>query len=384
LIIVHYLIREICKPFAAILGILMALFASYSAASFLSDAVNGLLATDTIMALIALKVLISLEVLIPVSLYMSVVLAFGRLYGDSEFTAMFALRVTPARVMGAVLALSAGLAFVVAGLSLIVRPLAYEKLHALSQHAELTLDVDAMVPGTFYVGKKGQRVIFFAHRDGSGAGAPARDVFVQLRQGDRTRIIFAKLAYPLDKTAPDSLADVYLSDAHVYDIARGTGQTDQVLTARAMVVNPSSGANAPPEYSSVAAGSAFLAASRTASDIAELQWRLSTPLTTLLLGMLGVPLSRAMPRQGKYAKFGTAILVYSGYYLLFTSARTWVQHGVIGPFPGIWWVPALLALFLLGALYKPKLTFGRERSMRLSPSPLAEAPTDALSDHGAA
>jgi lipopolysaccharide export system permease protein len=106
LIINWYLIREISKPLAAILGIFVTLFASYSADGFLSDAVNGLLPTDTIAELIGLKVLISLEVLIPISLYISVVLSFGKLYRDSEFTAMFALRVTPARVMGAVLALS--------------------------------------------------------------------------------------------------------------------------------------------------------------------------------------------------------------------------------------------------------------------------------------
>ena len=72
---------------AVILSVLVILFASYSASRLLSDAVNGLMPADTIAALIALKVFISLEVLIPVSLYISVVLAFGRIYSDSEFTA---------------------------------------------------------------------------------------------------------------------------------------------------------------------------------------------------------------------------------------------------------------------------------------------------------
>ena len=82
---------------------------------------------------------------------------------------------------------------------------------------------------------------------------------------------------------------------------------------------------------------------------------MSTPLSTLLLGMLGVPLSRVIPRQGKYAKMGIAILIYSGYYLLGTSARTWVEKGVISAFPGIWWVPALLAVVLIIALVEPQI-----------------------------
>ena len=87
----RYLIREVSKPFAAILGILVALFAGYSLAGILSDAVNGLLPIGTIAKLAALKVLISLEVLIPISLYIAVVhSAFGaaicgfRVYRDTS------------------------------------------------------------------------------------------------------------------------------------------------------------------------------------------------------------------------------------------------------------------------------------------------------------
>lgn len=351
--IFRYLIRQISGPLAAILGILVALFASYSAAGFLSDAVNGLLATGTIALLVGLKVLISLEVLIPISLYIAVVLAFGRLYGDSEFTAMFALQVTPARVMGAVAALSCCLALIVAGLSLTARPWAYAKMHELSRRAELTLNIDAMEAGTFYTGDHGDRVIFLAHRD--GPNAPAQDVFVRIRRPGRTEIISARLAYPLQQPTPNGGSRVYLSNVHIYRIGRGDGEGDRILDSDGFVVDPDSGNYTPPEYSSVAAGSARLAVSDTPPDIAEFQWRLSTPLSTILLGMLGVPLSRAKPRQSKYTKFGTAILIYSGYYLLCTSARTWVQHGAIAPFPGIWWAPALLALLLLATMFGPTL-----------------------------
>src|SRR5215471_535995 len=98
-----------------------------------------------------------------------------------------------------------------------------------------------------------------------------------------------------------------------------------------------------------------LLTSQRADDLAELQWRLSTPISTLLLGLLGVPLSRAKPRQSRYAKIAAAILIYSAYYLLCTSARTWVQHGAIGAFPGIWWAPALLAAFVAVASYSDEL-----------------------------
>ncbi len=361
MIIRSYLIGEVTKPLATILGILATLFASYSAVGFLSDAVNGLLSPNTILELIGLKVLVSLEVLIPISLYISVMMSFGKLYGDSEFTAMFALRVTPAMVLGAVFALSACLALVVVGLSLVARPWAYQKMHDISRHAELTLNVDAMEAGTFYIGQHGNRVIFFSHRD--GPGSPAQDVFVRIRRDDRTEILSARLAYPLPATTPEGGTKIYLRDAHIYGIGGEKRGGDRIFDVQGIVLNPDSHSDSPPEYSSVAASSAWLAASDQARDTAEFQWRLSTPLSTLLLGLMGVPLSRSKPRQGKYAKFGTAILIYSGYYLLCTSARTWVQHGVVPPFPGIWWVPALLALLLLVSLYGPKWSFKFKRRL---------------------
>ena len=349
-----YLIREIGRTMAVMLGVLVALFASYSASGFLADAVNGLMPADIIAELIALKVIISLEVLIPVSLYISVVLAFGRLYSDSEFTAMFALGVTPARVMGIVALLAGSMAMVVAVLSLTVRPWAYQDSHELTKRAETLLDVDYMEAGTFYVGDKGNRVIFVEHRN--GPKAPATNIFVRATQEDHPRIIYAERAHQGPKTADDDAPDVYLNEAHVYDYLPEGHPDDSVMTVQEVAVPTGNKSVKLPEYSSTAASTAALAASGTPEDAAELQWRFSTPIATLLLGLLGVPLSRAKPRQSKYAKMGTAILIYSGYYLLCTSARTWVQHGAVSTFPGIWWVPALLFLVLAGFTFWPEIT----------------------------
>lgn len=360
MIINRYLIREIGKPLAVVLSVLSALFASYSAARFLSDAVNGLLPTGMIIELVALKTLIALDVLIPISLYASVVLALSRLYSDSEVTVMLALRVSPARVMGAVLTLSSFLALLVAGVSLVARPWAYQRLHELSNLAAASLNTGDMHAGTFYVGDHGNRVIFIERRN--GPRAPGHRVFVQLKRRNSTRIIYAQLAEQIPGTRSDGGPKIRLLGAHVYDIGRGSDPGDRAMNANEIILDPANRDIAPPGYSALAASSARLATSGAADDVAEFQWRLSTPLSTLLLGMLGVPLSRSRPRQGKYARIGTAIAIYFGYYLLCTSARIWVRNGVISAFPGFWWVPALLALVLAVAFSTPAINFRRGRA----------------------
>jgi lipopolysaccharide export system permease protein len=91
--------------------------------------------------------------------------------------------------------------------------------------------------------------------------------------------------------------------------------------------------------------------SGAAKDIAEFQWRLSTPISTLLLAMLAVPLSRSAPRQGRHNSFLLAIGVYIGLFNLISVARNSVEEGSIPAFPGIWWsyIPPVLLFIILMA-----------------------------------
>jgi lipopolysaccharide export system permease protein len=210
-----------------------------------------------------------------------------------------------------------------------------------------------MEAGTFYVGSDGNRTIFMEGR--AGPSTPARGVFVQLRDRDgATRIIFARSVEQVPQ-ADGNGSRMRLTDAHLYDIGSQGGGSDVALNVENLVLDLARAQVEPPEYSALAASTAQLTSSHSAADTAELQWRLSTSWSTLLLGMLGVPLSRSRPRAHRQAKVGIAILVYAGYYLLYQSARTWVQTGVIPALPGLWVAPALLCLVLIAALFGPRL-----------------------------
>jgi lipopolysaccharide export system permease protein len=350
MIIQRYLLREIIQPLAVVLIVLAALFTSFGAADFLSNAVNALLPARMVGQLVGLRTVIALEVLIPISLYLSVVMAFGRLYSDSEVAAMFAMGFSPSRVMGAVFALSLTAAIVVAALSFIVRPWAYQRSHELSNLAAASLDTRSMQAGTFYVGSRGDRTIFIGRRP--APNSPGHDVFVQLRLRGIVRIIHAASVEQVLLGDAHSGTTIHLTDAHVYDVSRERG-TELVMNVKDLEVDLASPEVEAPEYSSLAASTRYLASSRVPADVAEFQWRLSTSWSTLLLGLLGVPLSRTGPRPHRFAKIGLAILIYGGYYLLYESARTWVQNGVIPAFPGLWWVPALLAVLLITATLGP-------------------------------
>jgi lipopolysaccharide export system permease protein len=85
---------------------------------------------------------------------------------------------------------------------------------------------------------------------------------------------------------------------------------------------------------------------------AELQWRIGVPLSTIILAIFAVPLSRSQPRSGRYGRLAVGLLVFIIYFNLLSAAKAWVEKGELDPALGLWWVHGLVllaALMLLAA-----------------------------------
>ena len=85
-------------------------------------------------------------------------------------------------------------------------------------------------------------------------------------------------------------------------------------------------------------------------DRAELQWRWSLPLSAVLFAALGVPLSHSTPREGRYGRLFTGILIYVLFSNLLSVARNWMDRGVTPIELGLWWVHGLLLLLIVSMM----------------------------------
>jgi lipopolysaccharide export system permease protein len=351
LIIDRYLIREISKPLTAICAFLVVIFASYRAAQYLAEAVAGLISAKIVLYLVLLKIAISMEVLIPTTLYLSVVIVLGRFYADSETTALFACGVGIGRIFKAVIYLSVPLALLVAFLSLYVRPWAYQQSYVLTAMAETSLDIGKWKEGNFYKIPGMDRVIYADKIEQEQKRAEG--VFIQSDQGDKVQVIYAKKVQQYNDDS-NGTPLLLFQDGYVYELSR-TGEKGHFMKFQQSTMSIDFGKTKPMEYKRKAASTLKLARSGDLEDIAEYQWRLSTPISTLLLALLGIPLSRTAPRKGKYAKLVAAVVVLAVYYNTSAMAKDWVEQGVVGPTVGIWWVVALLATAVLVLSIQPKL-----------------------------
>ncbi len=337
----RYIMREIIRPAVATCALLVFMFGSFIATRYWADAAQGELPGTTVMLLVLLRIAISLEVLIPTTLYLSVVIAVNRLHRDSEITAMAACGIGAGRVMKSVFVLSAAVAVLVACFSLYIRPWAWNQFFYLKSEAKANFDLSRMKGGIFYELWHGKRVIFAAEVD-SGKGL-ARGIFIHTRRNSSVQVISAGKARQFidGKTGMPVLT---LFDGNQYEYFPLENREFMVQFERSsMFIEPRDVAR---EQRVKATPTMALIASPDPEERAEFQWRLVTPVSTVLLALVGVPLSRSGYRRRKSAAAPAAILVFAVYYNLAAMIKKWVAQGVVPWVPGIWWSQIFLLILL--------------------------------------
>ena len=334
--VVHaYLVREATKPFFLIALFLVGLFIAYSLTRFLTEANEGLLSASAVFSLTGLKALIALEVLLPIALYIGLIVALGRLHSDWEVVALRAGGVSEGRILAPVLIMAALAAALVALLSVWVRPWAYEQLYRLEAEAKAGAELDELSPGQFHIHGDGQRTVFLnARNDETGE---LEGVFVYTRGGDALEVISA---------GRGSLASLPGQDAQLLKLLRAfvyrQAATGEDLVGRfdALEIQTPAIVAEPLGRKPKAVSTKELLASVRNEDRAEAQWRISTALSTLLLALTAASLSRARPRNGRYARVLLAVVLYALYFNGIGIARTAVEQGDLAH---LWWAPGGLA-----------------------------------------
>lgn len=349
MIIDRYLGQEIAKPLFAICGALFLIFAGYSTARYLGEAASDQLPGNAVAALIFLKIVTVADVLLPMALFLSVVWALGRMYNEEEMTALAAAGVSDLRVIWATGRLMLLVVLVVALVSLFLRPWAYRNIYEIENRAETQFDINNVQPLRFYNAGDSRRVIYAEAVD----HPTLLRAFMQSDTLHKSRVISARTA--TEKKAPKGEPrQLIFNDGFLYVLDRH-GEADRVVEFERMtlLLEP----QAPPQigFKRRATPTRELASATHPKLVAEYQWRWTAPVSVILLGLLGIFISRGSPRRSKYTKVLWAILACALYYNLSAVAQTWVERGSVGAVPGIWWVQGLFFGGLLLLAYWPNL-----------------------------
>lgn len=94
MIIFRYLLKEVAKTQLAVFFVLMAIFISNKFVRVLDNASEGGIPGHLVMIFIGLKIPDLAGMILPLSLFLGVLLAYGRIYADNEMAVLHACGVS--------------------------------------------------------------------------------------------------------------------------------------------------------------------------------------------------------------------------------------------------------------------------------------------------
>jgi len=340
----RYIFREITVTWFGVTSVLLLILLTNQFARVLGDVAKGKLPKDTAFDVIGLSAAQYLTVLVPIGLFLSVMLALGRLYRDSEMPAMMACRIGPSGIYRPLIWLLVPLALGVAWLSIDGAPRALAAIDRIGAEARREADLASIEPGRFTVLGTDQAVVYGERVLAEGE---MEKVFMQHQVGDgRIELVVAERGEQIESDDENTRLFV-LYNGRRYEGIPGTSEFRVVEFAEHGIPYqlPSvSAADPRPRAMSFSQ----LMKSGELEHVAEMQWRIGVPLSTILLAILAVPLSKSRPRAGRYGRLAVGLLVFIIYLNMLNAAKAWIEQATISPLLGLWWVHASVLVLTVG------------------------------------
>jgi lipopolysaccharide export system permease protein len=316
-ILSRYLLRETAQTWLVVTMVLLLILLTNQFAQVLGDAAANKLPKDLVFMVMGLTSLQYLTILIPIGLFLSIMLALGRLYRDSEMSALMACGVGPGALYRPLVFFALLLAAVVGWLALVVSPAAIREVQLIAEEAKQRIDLRVLEAGRF---------ISFDDQEAVA----------------QVEVIVAERAWQSD-SSQENVKVLRFANGQRYEGEPGSPRF-RIVSFKEHGIPFALPAADPLEYKPETRLLTDLLIADDPFDKAELQWRISVPLALLVLMVLAVPLSRSAPRQGRYGGLAAGVLIYIIYVDLLAAAKVWVEREQISVFLGLWWVHGVFLL----------------------------------------
>lgn len=350
MIIRRYLVKEIMNSFFGTTFLLLLIFGSEQLLSYMRAAAGGRMPLHLVFLLLSLQLPVLLTFLLPLSFFIAILLAYGRLYVDSEMAVLSSCGVSRRWFVRCASGFGMIIMLFVALLSLWLAP-KMEEYSARIIAASKAEAMELLVPGRFSLVPNTNWVFYVA-----SVNQDKKELQTIFAAEECPKILAPKV------NNASSLGVLFANSAEVITDSRGRflalkngnryngipGQRDyQIVNFKAYGIRVKP-ANAAWRTEENMLSTKFLWQNQ--NDLryaAELHWRLALPIAALILTLIAVPLSKVKPRFGRYASIVPATLFYILYANLIFLGRAWLLKGTIPSLVGMWWIHALMLIFAL-------------------------------------
>ena len=179
MIIFRYLAKEVLLSMTAVSGVLLLIIMSGRFIKYLVEAAAGKFSVDMLLQIMGYRLPGFLELILPLGLFLGILLAYGRLYLESEMVVLKATGMSQRRLAMYTLGPALLVAVIVAWLSLFATPYGADKTAQLLLEQQAASEFDTLAPGRFQSPGSSSRVTYTEALTKNGS--ELRNVFISDR-----------------------------------------------------------------------------------------------------------------------------------------------------------------------------------------------------------
>ncbi|MFA1030282.1 putative lipopolysaccharide ABC-type transport system [Pseudomonas syringae pv. helianthi] len=367
MIVFRYLSREVLLTLSAVSAVLLVFIMSGRFIKYLAQAASGALDPGVLFMIMGFRLPGFLQVILPLGLFLGILMAYGRLYLESEMTVLAATGMSQQRLLAITMGPATLVGLLVAWLSFSLAPQGATQFSLLINQQDAMTEFDTLVPGRFQALRDGTRITYT--KELSEDRSQLAGVFISEKRmsSDKSKdngitVLVAEKGH--QEVRPNGSRFLILENGYRYDGNPGAADYRVIKydTYGAMLPKPEISEEITDRE---AIPTSELFGSNAPRSVAELQWRISLPLSVFIVTLMAIPLSRVNPCQGRYLKLLPAILLYMSYLAILISVRSSLEKGKLPLSLGMWWVHAIyLAIGLVLFYWEPlRLKMASRRSV---------------------
>jgi len=350
-IIDKYLLKSFSLTLVAVISVLILVIVGRLFVKLLGYVIDGRFEIEMIFSLLFLSASKSIILLLPFAIMIGLIIALSKFYKDSEIYALKASGNYKATFMKLFFIITIPSFLIILILNIFTSPYLISEIQKKKIEAATTSEIGLTSPGKFIQMKDKNWIIFVEEIENK----ISKRIFIKTSENNKVSIETAEEG---DEFIKDGTRILILKNGQRYTGTPGTGnfQVMKYDKHEVKLINPT------PDFSlNYRMKSIFdlMGDNNLALSNAEIQWRLFSPLSVIILILFAFIFSDIKPRQNKYSNILAAIIIYFLYSnLVIVSVNQIQKDTYLFSYIGTWWVHilAVLTCYLIYFLKRKQLT----------------------------
>jgi lipopolysaccharide export system permease protein len=344
------MVRELTATAVGLFIVLLAILFTNLVLRLLSRAAGGAVAPEGILALLGFNALFYFNILLSVALFLTVLLTLSRWYRDSEMIVWFTSGVSLTAWLRPILLFAAPFLVAILALSFYLSPWAEQRKLEYERQLESRDDISVITPGLFREFPRANLVVFVESIN--PLDQTVRNVFlhsVEEKQDATTVAAKGRL-----QTMPNGDRFIVLENGRRYQGQPGAADFRVVEFEKlGRRIEPAEVRAIPTSTKAIPTEALLITDGRV--ERAELFWRISVPISALILTLIAVPLAYVNPRMGRSFNLIAAAFLYMLYSNCLNIVQSLIAQGRMELWVGLV-VPHAIALVVVFVLFRQQLS----------------------------